>query len=116
MRRIAQDLPASRIVAANLRALRRQRGLSMRALAARTKNGPFPVGASTIQRTEKSAEPGQLPVGVTVDLLLALAHALEVSPARLMRAPACRVCVDEPPAGFTCTACGASRGTEGTDR
>lgn len=116
VRRIAQDLPTSRAVAANLRALRRQRGLSMRALAARTTATACPVGANTIQRTERSAEPGTLPVAVSVDQLLALAAALEVSPARLMLAPACPACTDLPPAGFTCSRCGASQGTEGTSR
>jgi transcriptional regulator with XRE-family HTH domain len=105
------DLPVSRIVGGNIAVMRAARGWSQRTLADRTKGGEGkPVGFSTICRIEKTREPGTSPVAVCVDDLVALAAAFGVRPEQLLDEPKCHACMDAPPAGFTCNACGTAGG------
>lgn len=106
--RTPNDLPISRIVAANIAAHRAHRGWSTRALAQATQESGNPIGPSTVSRIEKSARPGAIPVVVSVDQLVALAEAFGVPLDKLLKAPTCPACMDNPPAGFACRTCGAT--------
>jgi hypothetical protein len=101
------DLPVSRIIGGNIATLRAVRGWSQRTLAARTQTGVGkPVGFSTICRMEKAHDPDTKPVAVCVDDLVTLAAVFDVRPEQLLAEPSCRACMDAPPRGFTCNACG----------
>ncbi|MEU9444623.1 helix-turn-helix transcriptional regulator [Streptomyces sp. NPDC048304] len=102
------ELAVSRAVGANVAALRKMRGWSQRALANQTQNTGKAVGFSTICRMEKAARPDQGPVAVYVDDVVSLAAAFGVTVQRLITPPKCRACMDQPPPGFACRACGAS--------
>jgi transcriptional regulator with XRE-family HTH domain len=104
--RLAADLPTSRAVGANVAALRNLHGWSQRALARQTETAGKPVGFSTITRIEKSATPGAQPVAICIDDVVSLAAALGVTIQRLITPPNCLACMDTPPAGFACRACG----------
>lgn len=104
------DLPISRAVGQNVRALRQLHGWSQRELARRTETSGTgrAVDFNTVCRMERSREPAATPVAVSVDTLVSLAAVLGVPPDRLLRMPQCRACLDSPPPGFACRSCGAT--------
>lgn len=77
---------------------RARRRWSMRDLCAKA---GLPV--ATIARVEGGG-------GTSLDIALRFAAALGISLDGLMTPPACVQCGDSPPPGFTCNACGGSRG------
>ena len=101
------NLTVSRAVGANVAALRKTHGISQRTLANLTQHTGKPVGFSTIARMEKAATPGAQPVAIYVDDVASLATALGVTVQQLITTPNCNACMDRPPAGFACRACGA---------
>lgn len=105
--RLAQDLPASRIVGAHIHALRTARGWSLREVGRLTEVAGKPIGYSTIGRIENGRHQHEPAVAVIVDDLIALATVFGLRPEQLLTAPGCFVCMDKPPAGFTCRTCGA---------
>lgn len=105
--RLAEDLPASRIVGANVHALRTARCWSLRHLARQTETAGKPIGFATIGRIERARDPQEAAVAVIVDDLVALAAVFGIRPEQLLTAPNCPACMDMPPAGFVCRACGA---------
>lgn len=105
--RLAPDLPVSRTVGAHIHALRTARGWSLRALGRHTQTVGKPIGYTTIGRIETNRDPQQPAVAVIVDDLVTLAAVFSVRPEHLLTAPGCFVCMDHPPAGFTCRTCGA---------
>jgi len=77
-------------------------GLSTRALAERVARAGYPITSQAISAHE--TQPG---ARLTVDYVFAAAKALYVSPSVLLGLGGeCRTCRGEPPAGFTCNACG----------
>lgn len=104
--RLAQDLPASRIVGAHVHALRTARGWSLREVGRLTEAAGKPVGYLTVGRIERGRDPGRPAHAVIVDDLVALAAAFGLKPEQLPTAPNCFVCMDKPPAGFACRTCG----------
>lgn len=104
--RSATNLPVSRTVGAHVATLRAARGWTLRGLARIAAGNGHAIGYATIGRFERAAAPDAKPVAVSVDDLVALATAFGVPPTRLLTAPACFVCMDQPPAGFACRTCG----------
>ncbi|MEU1908452.1 helix-turn-helix domain-containing protein [Streptomyces hygroscopicus] len=98
----------ARIVGRNVRVLRHDRGLRLADLAQKVTEGGYPMILKTVQQIETGTSSGAHRA-VTVDELVALAKALEVSPAELLKPTLCPVCHGEPVPGFTCNTCGASR-------
>jgi DNA-binding XRE family transcriptional regulator len=88
-----------RVLGPKLRAQRESCGLTQAELAARVGFATH----STITRIE---------AGVALPSLVAwvaICEALRVDPGPLLRAANCASCLDAPPAGFSCLACGAYR-------
>jgi transcriptional regulator with XRE-family HTH domain len=75
--------PVAAEIGENLSRIRRAAGLSLRQLAARLDEVGWPIGADGLNRVEMGKR--QVPVGD----LVALAVALDVSPATLLMPPAC---------------------------
>lgn len=92
--------PVGRIVAANIRRLRKQQRLTQRDLARLISAKGVHMDNSTLWRIEEALSP------VTADRLAALAGVLGVTAGQLMTAPDCDTCQGAPPAGFACNACG----------
>lgn len=88
-------------VAGNIRALRTQRGWSVRVLSERLGAAGFRMERSPIA----SLENGRRGI-VTVAELYAFACIFGVSAQRLLEGPICMACADFPPAGFACLTCG----------
>lgn len=105
--RLAEDLPASRIVGAHIHTLRTERGWTLRELARHTETTGKPIGYATIGRLERNRDPNQPAVAVIVDDLVALAAVFGVKPEQLLTPPNCFACMDKPPPGFACRSCGA---------
>jgi transcriptional regulator with XRE-family HTH domain len=105
--RLAQDLPVSRTVGAHIHALRTARGWSLREVARQTEIAGKPIGFATIGRIERGRDPQEPAVAVIVDDLVTLASVFGVRPEQLLTAPGCFICMDKPPAEFTCRTCGA---------
>ena len=97
--------PVGDIVRANIRRIREVRDHSLRDLAKLLSEASRPIIASGIQRVEVGAR------RVDVDDLVAFAKALDVPPVDLLEPWDCDVCHGQPPAGFTCSTCGANGGT-----
>jgi len=90
-------------VAANVRALREVRGLSIYSLSDALNGAGRPITPSAVAKIER------LERHVTVDDLAALAAALKVTPQQLLNQPdACTTCAGTPPIGFVCRGCGAA--------
>lgn len=105
--RLAQDLPASRIVGAHIHALRTARGWSLREVARQAEVAGKPIGFATIGRIESNRDPEQAAVAVIVDDLVTLASLFGLKPEQLLTAPNCFICMDKPPVGFACRTCGS---------
>jgi transcriptional regulator with XRE-family HTH domain len=105
--RTADDLPISRIVGQNVAALRARHGWSQRTLAKYTESSVKAVHFTTVNRIEKACDPAASPIAVSVDDLVVLAATFGVTVDRLLSEPKCHACLDTPPAGFACRACGA---------
>lgn len=98
----ARDTSVSRTVGRNVRRLRRARRISQEQLAHK-------LGLHRTALTEIENVGARSPRrAVTVDQLVAIAAALNVAPERLLSGPACTLCCDAPPQGFTCKVCGAT--------
>lgn len=94
------------MLAANVRALRHARALTTEQFAALVTSHGQPMRATTITKIEQSQR------RVDVDDLVAMAHAIGVEAHRLLSTPACGACLDSPPAGFLCIACGGPKETK----
>jgi transcriptional regulator with XRE-family HTH domain len=92
--------PAGMRAAENLRRMRQHRGFSYAELARRLAGLGHPILDTGLLKIEKGDR------RVDVDDLVALAAALEVSPADLLGP--CSACTGTPPPGFTCDVCGKS--------
>jgi transcriptional regulator with XRE-family HTH domain len=99
-----QMLPISRQVTANIRRLRRARGLSARALAEEISRQGHPVSEYVIAQYECGVR-RTLPL----DYVACAARALGVMVGLLLGEEPCPKCQGTPPVGFTCNACGAVR-------
>ena len=98
----------SLVVARNITGLRRARGWSMRQLSDRCADAGKRIAISRLSRIE-TARDGSRVLEVSVDDLVALAAAFEVSTDHLLAPwdPKCTACLDCPPPGFACRTCGA---------
>lgn len=105
--RLAEDLPVSRIVGSHVHALRTARGWSLREVGRQAQLAGKPIGYLTVGRIERSRDPARPAVAVIVDDLVTLAAVFGLRPEQLLTAPGCFVCMDKPPAGFSCRSCGA---------
>ena len=96
-------------VANNITVLRRQLGWRLQDVSKRTVAAGKCVGVSTLSRIE-NARDGHRTVVISVDDLVALAAAFETTPEALLaeRRVSCTACLDSPPKGFQCCACGAT--------
>lgn len=93
--------PVAAAVAANVRRLRADRGLSRTRFAALVGElRPSLRYTATLFRIEAGSH------RVCVDDLVALADALGVRPEQLLEPYDCPTCHQEPPEGFTCRDCG----------
>ena len=97
--------PVGHIVRLNVRRLREVRGLSLQKLS----NGLGEVGHPLVPSGLGRLELGER--RVDVDDLVALAKVFDVPPVDLLEPWDCDVCHGQPPAGFTCSTCGANGGT-----
>lgn len=94
--------PVGRVVAGNVRALRKARGMTMEQLVAAARNLDRPWHTSTITRIEGCQR------HLDADDLALLATALDVPLPRLFEEqPPCEACHGAPPTGFACLSCGA---------
>jgi hypothetical protein len=93
--------PVGRQVVANVEALRRERGYSFSALSDRLAAIGRPILPTVLHRLSQGGR------RVDVDDLTALATVLGTTATRLLGQTSCPGCLDAPPAGFTCNACGA---------
>lgn len=105
--RPTEALPVSRTVGAHVATLRAARGWTLRGLARVAAGNGHHISYTTIGRFERATAPNAKPVAISVDDLIALATAFGVPPTRLLTAPNCFVCMDQPPAGFACRTCNA---------
>jgi len=97
--------PVGRIVAANVRNLRADRGLTKQALADRCTDIGRPIPVLGIARIEEHAR------RVDADDLVVLAMVFGIEPGQLLTAPACDKCFGAPAPWTRCLACG----TEASD-
>lgn len=95
--------PVSRILATNIQRFRTARGWTYADLETRTVRAGHRIPASTIYQL--THDPRRQ---ISVDVLVAIAAAIGVSPEQLLHTPECALCLDLPPAGFTCTQCNAT--------
>lgn len=104
--RVTQPIhPVTRTVARNVRAHRKQRGLTAEVLArAMTERGVY-MRRSVLANLEAGRREN-----VTVAELAVFAQIFGATASELMGEPSpCAVCCGFPPGGFTCNACGAGR-------
>ncbi|NUP15467.1 MAG: helix-turn-helix transcriptional regulator [Streptomyces sp.] len=96
-------------VAQNVTRLRQARGWHLRDLSDRTARAGKRVGISSLSRIENARDGHKPHTAVSVDDLVALAAAFEVPVDQLLTVwePNCAACMDKPPTGFACRACGA---------
>jgi transcriptional regulator with XRE-family HTH domain len=95
--------PTMVAVAAKIRLLRKKRGITTEVLSKLVADAGRTIHPSGITRLEKGDR------RIDVDDLVAFATALGVAPAHLLELPGdCSICRGEPPAGFTCNACGTA--------
>ena len=96
-------------VARNVATMRHVRGWSLRRLSDRCAAAGKRIAISRLSCFENAAT-GSASLHVTVDDLVALAAAFETPPERLLTPwePKCQGCLDMPPPGFSCVACGAT--------
>jgi transcriptional regulator with XRE-family HTH domain len=99
------QLPVTRRVVQNMRDLRKSRGISAQQLAGLVRG----LGVPTLNRSVIANLENGRRDAVTVDELYALAEALNSTPDYLAASLGvkCARCKDEPPAGYSCLACGA---------
>ncbi len=93
--------PVGRIVAANVRSLRADRGMSKQALADACAAAGSPIPVLGITRIEDHGR------RVDADDLVTLARIFGVEPAQLLTAPNCVRCHGAPAPWTKCLACGA---------
>jgi len=98
----------SQAVAINITGLRRARRWTLRQLSDRCADSGKRVAISRLSRIETSRD-GSRTLEVSVDDLVALAAAFEVSTDHLLAPwdPNCTACLDSPPPGFACRTCQA---------
>jgi transcriptional regulator with XRE-family HTH domain len=93
--------PVGLAAAANVRLLRKARGLSMDQLVEQLRAAGRPWWSSTLTRIEGGQR------HLDCDDLAGLAAALDVTVQRLLEpVPPCPDCLGAPPVGFACLACG----------
>ena len=94
-------------VARNTAVRRAARGWTLRQVSDRTATAGKRIVISTLSRIE-NARDGHKRVVISVDDLVVLAAAFEVSPEELLTRwePTCTACMDSPPTGFACRTCG----------
>ena len=95
-------------VARNITGLRQARRWTLRQLSDRCADSGKRIAISRLSRIETSRD-GHRVLEVSVDDLVALAAAFEVSTDHLLAPwdPKCTACLDSPPPGFTCRTCNA---------
>lgn len=99
------DLSAQ--VTANVRRLRKMRGWSAQELSNRLTAAGCPISQNTISGREAKSKAVSR---VSVDELAAFSAVFDRPITDLLAEEvACEQCAGEPPAGFTCNACGAAR-------
>lgn len=109
MKRAIDVGPVGRVVAENIKRLRKARGWSLRFLSKAVAAAGRDLSSDAILRIEFGCEekPGRQIRRVDVADLVALAAAFNVSPSSLLAGPSCSACFDAPPKGFACNDCGA---------
>jgi transcriptional regulator with XRE-family HTH domain len=99
--------PFTARVVANVRVLRKRRRWSAQRLVDEIALHGHVMSRATVANRETGRTGG-----VTVDDLVGFARAFGVEPAVLLAEQppvACQKCMDAPPSGFTCNACGVGR-------
>lgn len=96
------QLPVSAGVVARIRGYRKERCMSVQALADAITARGYPCQRSTLANHE-----GGRHQTIPADLVFAAARVLGVPIGALFHDAPCSVCSGQPPAGFTCNACGA---------
>lgn len=92
----------TRTVVENIKQLRAHRGLSLERLSEQLTNVGHPIRATSLHRLENGQR------RVDVDDLQSFADVFGIECARLLATSTCANCLDAPPAGFACKACGRS--------
>jgi transcriptional regulator with XRE-family HTH domain len=106
-RKTESGTAASRLAGRNVRRLRRRAGRTAADVAQELTALGMPMSTQHLTRLETGRSGSGAHVAMSVDVLCGLAAVLGVEPAVLLGAPSCRVCEDDPPAGFACRTCGA---------
>lgn len=101
------DVSAAMI--ARIRRLRNARGWSERQLAEAMTAAGYPVTRSTLANWTRNTNPA-----VTADQIAAIATAFGIAIGELFGIGWCNFCLGSPPAGFTCSTCGAKTDTTTT--
>lgn len=107
---IASLSTINRNIADNLRRLRLQRGWSVRRLADEcAKRGASQLTEASLGNIERGQDPDakRKPRDLSAGELVILTCLFGVSTGFLVSLPTCPTCSGQPPAGFTCNACGA---------
>jgi transcriptional regulator with XRE-family HTH domain len=89
-------------VRANVRRLRKSRGLTYVELSRQLAVIGHPIVDTSLTKIEQGGR------GINVDDLVALATVLKVSAAELLGESECVTCQNKPGTGFTCNTCGRS--------
>jgi transcriptional regulator with XRE-family HTH domain len=104
---VREQNAVTREVVGRIRKLRKERKVSAQKLADRCQDLGFQVPRMVIANLESGRRDS-----ITVDELATLASALQVPVAGLLMTR-CQSCYDNPPAGFTCNACGHTQAAHG---
>lgn len=99
-----------RLVAARVRALRKQQGLSVEKVSQLCREAGHSLSRSSLAYRESAH------TAFTVEDLGHLAQVLDVKPGFLIDPEGlCLTCLDSPPAGFSCQTCGAASSLMGVN-
>lgn len=96
-------------VAHNITVFRRTRRWTLRQVSDRCAQAGKRVAISRLSRIENAAD-GSATLEISIDNVVALAAAFNVTIEELLTPwePKCTACLDTPPPGFSCTACGTA--------
>jgi transcriptional regulator with XRE-family HTH domain len=89
-----------RTAAANIRRIRKRRGLSEQGLADKVTALGHPLSRVMLSKKERTK------ASILISDLVFIAQALDVEPSKILAQTSCDACGDAPPPGYTCKTCG----------
>lgn len=100
-KKVLGQYDASQAFVQRVRKLRQDRGWSAARLTGAIREAGYPIGEQTIRKQET-----MLPI-ISIDQAVVVARVFGVPLETLTSQLSCSTCLDAPPRGFTCNACGA---------